>query len=137
MFDLALYNELKEINKIDSIKVKWGYNEIPDGTDDPYIVQYTLDRNTDRELLCDDFDDGGQAFIQWNVYSTKGWVSDRIAYELERILDSYVTDGQTLTYSDTSYTISMREHNSSPSAQVIENELATSVLTNTFFYRKE
>jgi len=136
MFSLALYDKIKTNTTIGGIPVTWGYGEVPDATTGVYIIQYNLDDNTDRQLLCDDYNDSGLAFVQWNIYSEDAAASDRIAHELEVILDGYWASNLNLTYSGNSYTIKIREHNSSPSAQVIENDLAISVLTNTFTYKK-
>ena len=136
MFELALFDYLKT-QTINGDTINWGYGEVPDGSDAPYITQFNLDSSRDRQVICDDFEDGGVAFIQWNIYDINTSVSDRIAFGLEEILDGLWDNETSLTYLGNSYTITLREHNSSPSAQVIENDLSTSVLTNTFTYRKD
>jgi len=137
MFEFSLYNYLKtNYATMGGVSVNWAYGEAPDTDNSPYIVQYILDSNRERQKLCEDFADSGESFIQWNIYSKRVDVSDKLSLELEKVLDSLNNSNTGLTNGSDTYKIDFRVHNASPSAQEVNNELAESILTNTFTYRK-
>lgn len=137
MFDLALFDYIKDNFTVGGKAVRIGFGDIKDTKTSPYLIQFSLDNDKDRQFLCSDYNDDGVAFIQWNIFDSKPSVGVVIQDELEEFLDNIWKNNISLTYDGKIYNIKTREHNSSPSAQELGNDLGVTVLANTFNYEKE
>lgn len=95
----------------------------------PYIVQYSLDTDGTREVLCnsDNFTDG-EAFIQWNIYDTDPTHAFYLKTELMKALSNI----DALT----NYRILLNNHASSPSGTDLNTGLFVEVVSREITYTK-
>lgn len=105
------------------------FGEAPSKAKAPYIIQYSLDSNGTRGVLCntDDFTDG-EAFIQWNIYATNA----SNAFYLKQELMKYIASLDVLT----NYRILLNNHSSSPSGTDINTGLFLEVVSREMTYTK-
>ncbi len=95
----------------------------------PYIVQYSLDTDGTRKVLChsDDFTDG-EAFIQWNIYDPDPTHAFYLKTELMKALSQIdVLDN---------YRILLNNHSSSPSGTDLNTGLFVEVVSREITYTK-
>ncbi len=95
----------------------------------PYIVQYSLDTDNTRQVLChdDDFTDG-EAFIQWNIFCD----SAEYAFYLKHQLMNFIASLKTLT----NYRILLNNHENSPSGTDLNTGLFVEIVARDFTYTK-
>lgn len=136
MFSIELYKNLKA-NFISSQgqTITWGFGDVPENTQQPYIVFYELDDDRSQQFLCDEHGDSGDYFMQCNIFSKSFGVNNVIKKEL----DDYIMtlNGAELTTGGDSYIINVIRHSSSPSANTLTNDLAVDVLAKTINYSKK
>lgn len=134
MFEQALYKEVRDSFTVTNFpSLQFFFGEAPKDTPQPYIVMYVLDGNGDPQVLCDDYFDSADSFVQFNVYAN----DMKKSFYIKRQLDLFLTSFRSLTDGSVSYTISRTVHGASPSAQTLTNGLAVDVLAKTFNYTKE
>lgn len=83
MFEQLLFEYIRDNFKVDGFNLSFGYGEIPAQIKEPYIIQYSLDMDGTRQVLCnpDDFTDG-ESFTQWNIYAASQSSADYIYQKL-------------------------------------------------------
>lgn len=135
MFSKVLFQHLKaNVTSFGSQSITWGFGEVPEDTQQPYIVFYELDDDRDNQYLCDKHGDSGDYFLQCNIYSD--------SFILNNAIKKYVGDylltlnGVELTDGNDTYIMNGIRHSSSPSANTLNNGLAIDVLAKTINYTK-
>ena len=132
MFEVGLYKYVSSNFTVSNADISFSYAVAPETISGNYIVMYVLDANGDPQVLCDEQFDSADSFIQFNVYSN----NPKVSFYIKRQLDIFLTQIDTLTEDGVSYKIGRTVHNSSPSAQTLNNGLVVDVLAKTFIYEK-
>ena len=135
MFEFALYKDVEDnftstLFSGGNIPIYLG--DAPETAQQPYIVMWVLDSNGTPQQLCDSYDDSGNSFIQFNVFTETG--SDGL--QLKKELDLYVSGLRTLTIGSNSYIIDLKTHQPSQSLTAFNNGLGVDVLAKTFNYKR-
>lgn len=134
MFEVALFNDIKTNFSVTGYTLNFGFGKVLETTKAPYIVQYSLDTNGDREMLCeaDDFT-SGQAFLQWNIYTTNPQNGFKIKVELMK----YIASLKYLDCIDSKYMIQLNQHSSSPSGIDENTGLFVEIVARDITYNKK
>lgn len=134
MFEVALFNEIKTNFTVAGYTLNFGFGKVLETTKVPYIVQYSLDTNGDREMLCeaDDFT-SGQAFLQWNIYTTNPQNGFKIKVELMK----YIANLKQLTLNNDLYMVQLNKHSSSPSGLDENTGLFVEIVARDITYNKK
>ena len=135
MFSEVLFQHLQaNFTSFGSKSIQWGFGEVPENTQQPYIVFNELDDNQDPETLCETIGDSGDYFLQCNIFTDSFILNNSIKKLVSTYLYSLL--GTELTDGTNSYTIDVVNHSSSPSAETLNNGLAVDVLAKTINYTK-
>lgn len=133
MFEELLFNYIAENFRLTGFACEFGFGTIPDQTQAPYIIQYSLDTNGDRKFLCnaDDFTDG-EAFIQWNIYCSE----PSNAYFIKQKLMAFIAGLKHLTSNNNEYMIQLNTGETSPSGTDPNTGLFVEIVSRSFTYNK-
>lgn len=125
MFEAELYEEIKTNFTL----APCYFGEADTKQKNPYIVQYSLDTDGTRAVLCniDDFTDG-DCLIQWNIYCSDA----KYAFKLKHELMKFIANIKLLT----NYRVLLNNHESSPSGTDLNTGLFTEIVSRSFTYTK-
>lgn len=134
MFEQAIFEYMRDNFTVSGFTLHFGFGKIADKTVSPYIIQYNLDTNGDRDVLCnnDDFTDG-EAFIQWNIYCT----SPTNAFYIKTELMKFIANLEVLTLNTDTYLVEINEHSNSPSGIDENTGLFVEVVARDITYNKQ
>lgn len=70
MFEQELYNYIQSNFSVQGFNIGFGFGEIAENTNSPYIAMFPLNNDGTRQVLCDndDYTDGATS-IQFSVYA--------------------------------------------------------------------
>lgn len=130
MFEQAIYNEIENNFTLTGFDLNFGFGEVPENDQAPYIAQFSLNTSGDSQVLCNenDFSDG-TAFIQWNVYHPNA----SNAFYIKRELMKFIGQIKVLSFDSVEYMIQLNESESSPSGGY-NNGLFAEVVARSFTY---
>ena len=130
MFEEQLYKHIKNNFTVSGFSLSFGFGEIEEDTQAPYIIQYSLDADGTHQALCkkNDFTEG-EAFIQWNIYSP----NSSNGFYIKQQLMTFLADLRSID----NYQIAINRHEASPSNLGQNNGLAIDVVARTFTYNKK
>ena len=131
MFEEALFDYIENNFTVSGYTIGFGFGNVPESVKNPYIVQFSLDADPTRQTVCDeeDYQKGGEAFIQWNVYSQ----TPKNTFKIHRELDKFINAIRQLTFGGKTYKIFINTHGSSPTGP-FTNGLSQKILTKTLTY---
>lgn len=131
MFEEAQYNYIKDNFSVSGFDIEVFYGEAPESQEAPYIVQYSLDTDGTKQVLCEDNDYSyGEAFMQWNIYT----IDPKDGFYIKRQLETFLSDLNSVTLNSTQYMIQLNQHEASPSNIGLTNGLNVDILARTFTY---
>lgn len=131
MFEQCIFEYIRDNFTVSSYDFTFGLGEVPATTETPYIIQYSLDMNGDKQVLCNDNDfTDGEAFIQWNIYHP----NFSNALYIKKKLMEFIGSITTMTSNGSTYVVLLNEGESSPSGIDLTNGLATEVVARSFTY---
>ena len=133
MFEEALFNYIESNFVVPNFSLNFGYGEIEEGTQAPYIIQWNLDTDGTRRTLNnkDDFTDGS-AFIQWTLYCS----NPLNATYLQQQLFTFINAIRTLTYDGITYQVETNQHTSSPGSKDANTDLWAVIVAQDITYHK-
>lgn len=135
MFDFGLYTYLRDNFNFNSSLVKWGYGNLPDSTQTPYITYNIADDNRDDIVLCK-LGDSGVISIDIVAYTElKLEDSHSVSIKLLRELEDFIKNTQDIGYDGNSYKILNVLHIGLRPLEV-GNNLTPSVLSVQISYQK-
>lgn len=134
MFEQALFEHIKNNFTVSGFDLSFGFGEVAEGTQAPYIVQYNLDTNGDRRFLNnpDDFTDG-EAFTQWTIYCE----NSTNAFYIKTELMTFIADLKVITLDTDTYLIEINEHSSSPNGTDANTGLFTEIVARDITYNRK
>ena len=134
MFEQALFEYIKANFAITGHTCSFGFGEIDDNTEAPYILQYSLNASGDARFLCEENDfTSGEAFIQWNIYHP----NFSNAFYLKHELMKFIGQLRKITLNYTTYVVEFNKSENSPSGVSLENGLAVETVVRSFTYNKK
>lgn len=130
MFEQAIFEYIKGNFTVTGFDFNFGFGEVPENNQAPYIAQFSLNTSGDAVMLCNenDFTDG-VAFIQWNVYHPNA----SNAFYIKRELMKFIGQLKVVSLNSVEYMIQLNESESSPSGGY-NNGLFAEVVARSFTY---
>ena len=134
MFEQAIFEYIKNNFALTGNICSFGFGEVNESVQSPYIIQYSLNASGDAQFLCEENNfESGEAFIQWTIYDN----SFSNAFFLKHELMKFIGQLKTITLNSTTYLVQLNKAESSPSGVSLDNGLAAEVVTRSFTYKKE
>ncbi|PNX49895.1 MAG: hypothetical protein BV457_00210 [Thermoplasmata archaeon M9B1D] len=131
MFEQAIYDYIKNNFTVSGFTLKFGFGDIGEDNQYPYIIQNSLDADGSRPDVCADnqFTKGGIASLQWTIYHKN--ISN--AFYIKRQLDKFISAIKKLTFDGKDYIVYLTTHDNS-TAGVWANGLNSEILSKTLTY---
>lgn len=130
MFEQELYNYIQSNFSVQGFNIGFGFGEVAENINAPYIAMFPLNNDGTKQVLCNDNNyTDGQTTIQFSVYAK----SYKNASYIGRMLDIFLADLRYLT----NYKIVLNNTEVIRGFDNINTGLSLETVTRLFTYTKK